>query len=121
MKKLTALVASALLSLSAQTAVAGSTPSSEDALVGSGIPKVMFCNTRGTQYFSCDPVQQLPASFARTPAAALDEALTAADCSDRNDGSFYCRGNPLQSGVDSVWWRFKKNGMLTATYIYIYD
>lgn len=121
MKKLTAFVASAMLSLSAQTAIAGSTPASDEALLGTGIPKFQFCNTRGTPHFSCNPVQQLPASFVRTSADVLDDVLVAAGCSDRNDGSFYCRGDALQSGIDSVWWRFKKNGILTATYVYIYD
>ena len=121
MKKLTALVASALLSLTAQSTIASSTPPSEDALVGTGIAKFQFCNTRGTPHFSCNPVQHLPASFAHTSAAVLDDMLVAAGCSDRNDGSFYCRGDASKSGVDSVWWRFKKDGMLTATYVYIYD
>lgn len=120
MRKLTATLALALLSVDAQSAT-NSIPAGDDALLGTGIPKFQFCHTRGTEHFSCDPIQQLPASFANTSADALESSLTSAGCTDRHDGSIYCRGDALQSGVDSVWWRFQKDGYLTTTYVYVYD
>ena len=121
MKKLTTLLGLVLLSFNAQSSATHLPPSTEDSMTGVGIPKLQFCNTGGTEYFYCSPVQQLPASFAHTSADAFDDSMVAAGCSKLDERRFHCKGDVFQWGGDSVWWRFKKNGSLTTTYVYIYD